>query len=731
MHSTEGKLTKILRLSTPQTYGETMPTSIPDTTHLFFRAPLPSLPQTLVRLLDVCNDLKVELPKIGEIVGQDIAVTVKILKLANSAFIGARSKFHTIDQAVIYLGRDTVKNLVISLAVYETFRSTARTVPGFNIKEFWHHSLLVALLAKEIAELCNLPNPAEFYLTGLLHDIGKYLISICFQGDSQQNLTTFETTAALMQQEKALCGLSHPEAGALLARHWNLTEPLAQAIALHHEPPSYPWGSNALGKITALANLLAVDHEDMDGLIQQAAVELNITPDILLIIRAEQQESVLAVADSMGITTDPIPLRKQPDIAIKNPTTLAKKVGDLVQVHGILDNLIKAQTTNRVLQVLEESLNILFDITKSVLLLPDEKALHLVAKGSFRNPLVRKLRDFNAPLRDSPFSLRLKEQKMTNLSRSAIVPAKCPEMSLFAVFEEKQLLFLSFALSKVQRGLLVFSCNHSILAEQDINEESLLLLMAHVATRLELENIQRLHADALARERITTIQEAARTLAHEIANPVAIIGNYLSLLHSRPGVSDEVLAELQIIGNELERIGKISGQLNSLATPSAPESVEPINILETITSTLQLLRQSMPVGKDVSMHAEAKTSLPTILVNKQALQQILLNLLSNSLDAVGNNGWITVECRHQLVAGSKQGEIVMEVIDSGPGITPAIVDRLFRAGYTTKGQGHAGLGLAIVKKLTSDLHGRILHRTGENGATHFILSLPAIQEPTT
>ena len=75
-----------------------MPTNIPDTTNLFLRAPLPSLPQTLVRLLDVCNDPKVDLPKIGEIVGQDIAVTVKILKLANSAFIGARSKFHSMNQ---------------------------------------------------------------------------------------------------------------------------------------------------------------------------------------------------------------------------------------------------------------------------------------------------------------------------------------------------------------------------------------------------------------------------------------------------------------------------------------------------------------------------------------------------------------------------------------------------------------------------------------------------------
>ena len=367
------------------------------------------------------------------------------------------------------------------------------------------------------------------------------------------------------------------------------------------------------------------------------------------------------------------------------------------------------------------------------MLLPNHENSVLVAKGSFRNHFARELRGLKVSLEglNAPFRRILENRKIANITRPTPVTTGCPEVFLLDAFEEKSLLTLPFAMSSTERGILVFAANLETLASLHDNEESLLLLVAHVGSRLHLESIRRRHAEALAREQITTMQETARTLAHEIVNPLAIVGNYLALLQSRPDVALDIQADLQIIGNELERIGTISGQLNNLATSPAPGSKEPVDIQAIITSTVQLFRKSMPIGKNVCLKTENETALPMILTHRQALQQILLNLLGNSLDAVGTDGWVRVQCRYLPAEDSEHDEIVIEVVDNGPGIAPAVVDRLFRVGYTTKGAGHAGLGLAIVKKLTADLHGRILHSIGEDGETRFILYLPAIKTETT
>ncbi|HFQ89821.1 MAG TPA: HDOD domain-containing protein, partial [Desulfobulbus sp.] len=83
---------------------------------------LPSMPQVLVRLIDACHQPEVDLQKVARIVSKDSTLTAKILQLVNSAFIGARSAFIDVRQAVIYLGADTVRNLAVSISVQQVFR---------------------------------------------------------------------------------------------------------------------------------------------------------------------------------------------------------------------------------------------------------------------------------------------------------------------------------------------------------------------------------------------------------------------------------------------------------------------------------------------------------------------------------------------------------------------------------------------------------------------------------
>ena len=112
---------------------------------------LPQLPAILVRLIDICKIEDADIRLVAQTVAKDIAITTKTLQLANSAFLGARTQFKNIDQAVIFLGIDTVRNLAISVSIYDVFGKTPVS-EGFAKEQFWYHSLLTALISKAIAQ---------------------------------------------------------------------------------------------------------------------------------------------------------------------------------------------------------------------------------------------------------------------------------------------------------------------------------------------------------------------------------------------------------------------------------------------------------------------------------------------------------------------------------------------------------------------------------------------------
>lgn len=682
-----------------------------------------------MHLLDACNDVETDILKVSTIVARDVTITAKILRLANSAFLGSRSKIIDIEQAIIYLGVDTVRNLAISVAVHETFKD--HRSPGPALEEFWHHSLLTALLAKGIAELNGYPNPTETYLAGFLHDIGKYLLSLRF---GQQYVTLHndcEDGLELLHQEREELGITHAEAGARLIEHWNLEPSLAQAIANHHLPLDDLSDDQPVARITALAHTLAEGHYDLQEAIEPAARQLQLSLEGLAAFRIEQLKAVELVAESLGIPATPAPPKKRPTSSKDNSPVgdqLREKVHFLAQVSGLLDNLTRAKTLNRTFLVLEESLQVLFDIDKSILLLPDEENFRLTVHGSFRNRSARSLKGLQVVIAESALlGQAVPKRTVTYFKKRDAGAASGAEKQIFDVLATESLLAVPFAIGDSQRGILLVA---SAEETEDSNGTAvtLLHLSSHIGSRLLLENIKNRQAETLAEERVAAVDGIARSLAHEIANPLSIISNYVALLGSGESCSREMREDLAIISNELERIGRISGQLNELSTPPQPLDLVPIDIPVLIAEILQLFEQSARLVKNASVAYLGDLNLPKIRTKPDSLRQILLNLLSNSLDAVGQNGWIRVESHFHPAKSSENqlsaGFVTITVADSGPGLDPAIANRVFSAGLSTKGEGHIGLGLAIVKKLVTDLKGKVRHGTGTHGETEFIIDLP-------
>lgn len=222
---------------------------------------------------------------------------------------------------------------------------------------------------------------------------------------------------------------------------------------------------------------------------------------------------------------------------------------------------------------------------------------------------------------------------------------------------------------------------------------------------------------------------APAVLAHEIKNPLAAIRGAGQLLARRVDEKDRPLAAM--ISTEVDRIARLVDRMQKLGS-NTPDPVAPFNLHEAIRNAMATVRAGAPAT--VTLSEEFDPSLPPVLASQDALEQVMINLLSNACDACSGmeHGEIIVKTR--FVSGLAMSAvrlgrairvpIEVTVIDNGPGVDPELADRMFEPFVTAK-KGGQGLGLALVKKLLADMDGRIGHnRDDKAGLTHFRINLP-------
>lgn len=223
---------------------------------------------------------------------------------------------------------------------------------------------------------------------------------------------------------------------------------------------------------------------------------------------------------------------------------------------------------------------------------------------------------------------------------------------------------------------------------------------------------------------------APAVLAHEIKNPLAAIRGAGQLVARKLNAKDRPLADL--IATEVARIASLIDRMQRIgARGSEPNA--PLNLHEAVRHAIATVRGGGLRG--VELTEEFDPSLPPVMGNEGALEQVVINLLANARDACagGANGVITVRTRY--VSGliynairpgrSVRLPIELTISDNGPGIDPALRDHVFEPFVSSKQSGQ-GLGLALVRRLVRDMEGRIAHdRDERSGLTHFRIHLPA------
>ena len=195
----------------------------------------PTLPMVVNKINDLVSQPETSAKDIEVVIAKDQVLTGKLLRLVNSPFYGFPQKVTTISRAVGIIGFEALRNLIFSSSVVNMFRSQGTNI--FRPAEFWKHSVGTALAAKELARLLGEKQVEEFFVGGLIHDIGK-LVHEEYFGDTfrQACALALSNDILLREAEQQVMRFTHDQTGGLLLTQWNLPPKVVAMVRFHHEP---------------------------------------------------------------------------------------------------------------------------------------------------------------------------------------------------------------------------------------------------------------------------------------------------------------------------------------------------------------------------------------------------------------------------------------------------------------------------------------------------------------
>jgi HD-like signal output (HDOD) protein len=217
-----------------------------------------SLPTIFHQLTQMVDDPECSFPDVAKLIGGDTSLSARLLRLANSAYMGARVRVETISHAITIIGMAQLRDLVLGTLVTKQFKNISPKL--INMESFWKHSIACGVVARIIAIYRKEPNAERFYVMGMLHDLGRLVIYMNLPEESGKLLAENKKRQTLLcQTEREILGFDHAEVGAELLKHWNLPESLQQSTRFHHQPQrenEYAWETALVNVADAIAHAL-------------------------------------------------------------------------------------------------------------------------------------------------------------------------------------------------------------------------------------------------------------------------------------------------------------------------------------------------------------------------------------------------------------------------------------------------------------------------------------------
>ncbi len=218
---------------------------------------LPPMPMVAAKVNQLVESGKANADEIARAVSADAAVSARVLKISNSAFYGRQRKIQTLTEAVVMLGHNTLKGLVVAASMKELYKPS-----GLIENMLWEHSFGAGVAARIIAAQLRQVSPDEAFMAGLFHDIGKIIMNLREKDKFRAVMERcYNEMLPFEEVERTVFSYTHAELGGLVLEKWNLPPSLITAVMLHHTPDladENDCDQRNLTAITALADLLCL-----------------------------------------------------------------------------------------------------------------------------------------------------------------------------------------------------------------------------------------------------------------------------------------------------------------------------------------------------------------------------------------------------------------------------------------------------------------------------------------
>lgn len=272
-----------------------------------------------------------------------------------------------------------------------------------------------------------------------------------------------------------------------------------------------------------------------------------------------------------------------------------------------------------------------------------------------------------------------------------------------------------------QRRFLNFYVTPLMSDEKDPSRRS---LVGRAIILRDITEAQKEREETIESERFSAVTLLAAGVAHEIGNPLNSLDIQLQLLERKLRKADvteegkqDLSNSVEIARGEVRRLDQIISQFLKAVRP-APLACHPADFNELILETVQFLRTEIE-NRGIKVELFPSTSLPSVSIDSDQMRQALYNVIRNSFQAMGNKGSLRV------VTGSDDSHVWVSICDTGGGISPSEIDKIFQPYYSTKDDGN-GLGLHVVQRIIRAHGGEIILESAEGKGLIFTIRLPRI-----
>jgi len=260
-----------------------------------------TLPEVTIKIIGIVEDPKSTARDLHEVIKNDPALSVKVLKVVNSAFYGLPGQVASVDRAIILLGLAAVKNISIAASIARLFKGK-RISEQFSAADLWRHSVGVAVAARALAK-CS-PHPVmadEIFVAGLIHDIGTLVERQAYpeQFSDVIQRCTDDPSADFLEMEREVIGADHQAFGVGLTTKWKFPRHLRAAVGFHHNPEAVSVELRNMASLIRIADVMAC-HEKVgfyysargDSINQETLDALGITQEQVDEVRANVPEQL-------------------------------------------------------------------------------------------------------------------------------------------------------------------------------------------------------------------------------------------------------------------------------------------------------------------------------------------------------------------------------------------------------------------------------------------------------